>query len=54
MTNEDKNVTKDCGKTDAKNDLKPDPKQKNSEVVCSLCSGIYFIFFTNARTQITF
>ena len=42
MTNDDKNVDQDCGKTDAKNDLKPGPKQKSSEVVCSLCLGIFF------------
>ena len=41
MTNDDKNVDQNCGKADAENDLKPDPKQKSSEVVCSLCSGIF-------------
>ena len=41
MTKDDKNVTDDPGNTDAKNDLKPGPKQKKSEVVCSLCSGIF-------------
>ena len=41
MTNDENNVTENCGKIDAKNDLNPDPKQKSSEVVCSLCSGIF-------------
>ena len=52
LKNDDKNVTEDCGKIDAKNNLKPDPKQKSSEVVCSLCSGDFFVLFTDARTQI--
>ena len=54
MTNDEKNVTENCGKIDAKNDIKPDPKQKSSEVVCSLCSGDFFIFNTDTRTQIIF
>ena len=52
MTNDDKNVDQNCGKADAENDLKPDPKQKSSEVVCSLCSGDFFVLFIYARTQI--
>ena len=45
MTKDDKSVTDDQGNIDAKNDFKSGLKQKSSEVVCSLCSGIFFIVY---------
>ena len=54
MEKNDDGVTQDCGKTDAKIDVIPDPKQKSSVFVCSLCSGDFLILinclqFTDAR-----
>ena len=43
MAKDDDSVTQDCGKTDAKIDVIPDPKQKSSVFVCSLCSGDFLI-----------
>ena len=43
MEKNDDGVTQDCGKTDAKIDIIPDPKQKSSVFVCCLCSGDIFI-----------
>ena len=54
MAKDDNSVTQDCGKTDAKIDVIPDPKQKSSVFVCCLCSGdifilINFLQFNDAR-----